>query len=192
MVYVLRLPLLRFDESELNSLVKFCRNNNIKKLIIEDFKAEFNLDVEQKDKFVKSLVNNIRTTTENRLKDSFDKYIIELRKEGIDVELYYPDLDKCIFGDFAEPKWNFKKALIITQILFNAIMLLMVAIPIHYILEKLGKRELGDKIFEKLTFGWLKEYITLKEDLKIKSFVEYAKDIEKLTGEKVAVILATD
>ena len=106
--------------------------------------------------------------------------------------MYYPDLDESIFGDFAEHKWSFKKILIITQILSNAIILLVVAIPIHYILEKFNKRELGDKIFEKLTFGWLKEYITLEENLKIKSFVEYAKDVEKLTGERVAVILSTD
>ena len=63
---------MRFDESELNSLIKICKNNNIKRLIVEDLRAKFDLDVKQKDKFVKSLVTDVKTTVENELKDSFD------------------------------------------------------------------------------------------------------------------------
>lgn len=177
------------DYKKLNEILSFCRKNNIKKVIMECAECEYEIEVNSDNpEFLKKLSTLATQNVQHRLKEITQKYVSILTNNGIDVILYPPKIsEECeIIKDIITSK---KRMMHTIALLINGVILLLVAIPITYILDKLGKKDLGEKITKTLTFPPLKDIMKEEDECKVSSILEFAREFEQESGLNVVVVL---
>lgn len=175
-----------FDYKKINEIVSFCLKNNVKKVIMECAECEYEIEVNSDEpELLKKLSTLAAQNVKHRLKENTEKYVKILTNNGIDVVLYPPKIpEKCEkTKDIVTSKKH------VFSLLINGVILLLIAVPITYILDKIGRKDLGEKITKTLTLPPLRDIIEEEEECKVFSILEFAKKFEEESGLNIAVVL---
>jgi len=180
------LPFFNFDEKKLDNIINYCKNNSIGKVIVECVECEYDLEINSDNpEFLEKISVKAVDIVQYRLNKNTQKYLTAFINSGFDVILHPPEIEDEI-QKIMESEWRVKYILLS---LLNGIILLFIGIPVDFILDKLGKKDLGERVMRLLTFSPLKNIMKREEESKEANLLNFAMKIERDSGLRVVLIL---